>query len=131
MYHLAWDGQWYTKQELRQWYGEAADKIWNEAPVSKASAAEHGASSAAVRNEASTGSGAADKIWNATHGTSASAAEHGATEQSVERRICLDGVAYTKQDLRQWYGEAADKIWNEAQVSKTSAAEHGTSSSAV
>ena len=44
MYHLAWDGQWCTKQELRQWYGEAADKIWNEAPVSKASAAEHGAS---------------------------------------------------------------------------------------
>ena len=30
--------------------------------------------------------------------------------------MCLDGVAHTKEETSQWYGEAADKIWNEAQA---------------
>ena len=58
--------------------------------------------------------------------------------------MCLDGVAYTKEEMSQWFGEAVDQIWNEAQViaqddwqqtyseaTAASAAEHGASSAAL
>ena len=77
---ICFDGVAYTKQEMRAWYGEAADKIWNEAQAPKASAAEHGDSSSAVLNEASTESGAAAHNETSTESGAAIHASAGARE---------------------------------------------------